>query len=133
MLKNCDNCNRVFAHPTRSLCDECYKEAQEAFGKVKTYLQENPGSTVAEVAQATEVDVDTIYEYIRQGRLTVVPKDAALRCDICGTTIEVGRVCDRCRAGLQKGLRKEPTPRERPQSADGSRVHYLDGLKERRG
>lgn len=128
MLKNCENCNRVFSHPSRSLCDACYQEAQRAFSAVKVFLQENPGATVAEVAHETEVELETIYEYIRQGRLTVVPKDAELLCEICSTPISVGRVCARCRTSLVTG-KEEPLQRK---SGDGSRVHYLDQLKGRR-
>lgn len=128
MIKNCEECNRIFAHPSRNLCDECYKEALRAFDAVKKYLQENPGATVAEVAQATETEVDIIYEYIRQGRLTVVPKDAQLHCEICGTSISTGRVCSRCRVSLQTG-KEEPEPRKLNNS---SRVHILDQLKDRR-
>ncbi|HHY15927.1 MAG TPA: hypothetical protein GX521_07620 [Firmicutes bacterium] len=131
MLKNCKECNRVFAHPTRQLCEDCYLRAQQAFEAVKKFLEENPRATVAEVAEATEVDVETIYEYIKQGRLSVVPKDAGLNCQICGTQIEKGRVCAKCRSEL----REDPlaaAASEAEMRTSGSRMHYLGAEIKRR-
>ena len=42
MLKNCEVCGRVFAHPTRVLCEDCYNEVQAKYRAVKEYLQKNP-------------------------------------------------------------------------------------------
>lgn len=132
MLKNCADCGRIFAHPARNLCDECYKKVQETFHKVKEFLQKNPGATVVEVANATEVDVETIYEFIREGRLKVVPRDVSLSCEVCGDPITTGRFCARCRSSLVKGLQGEELPRPTPKLDTDSRVRYLDQLKQRR-
>ncbi len=132
MLKNCKECNRVFAHPTRQLCEDCYLQAQQAFEAVKDFLESNPGATVAEVAEATKVDVETIYEYIKQGRLSVVPKDAGLTCQICGAQIDKGRVCSKCRAELREDPGAQSESREKERTS-GSRMHYLgDEIKRRR-
>lgn len=131
MLKNCEGCNRVFAHPARTLCQDCYEKSQKWFTSVKDYLQANQGASVAEVARETEVDIELIYEYIRAGRLNVVPKDARLFCSICGDLINAGRLCAKCRTGLQKSNYEEPKSVEKPQNT-GSRVHYLNQIKDRR-
>ncbi|MCK9526903.1 MAG: MerR family transcriptional regulator [Limnochordia bacterium] len=133
MLKNCEECNRVFSHPTRGLCQECYGKAQESFDTVKRYLQDNPGATVAQVAKDTEVHLDLIYEYIRDGRLDVVPKDARLQCSICGATINVGRVCMKCRADLRSTMTTEQAkpPKRAGDSRGADRVHTLDHIKDR--
>jgi len=125
LLKNCDVCGKVFAHPARSLCEECYRKAQARFQAVKEYLQKNPGATVAEVSEATETDVDVIYEYIREGRLSVIPRDAALKCEICGAVIQKGRICHKCLGELEEIA-------HRSKDDDDSRVRYLDQIKRRR-
>jgi flagellar operon protein (TIGR03826 family) len=130
MLKNCEECNRVFAHPTRSLCEECYEKARKSFDAVKKYLQENPGATVAQVSKDTEVDLELIYEYIREGRLDVVPRDARLQCTICGTSIAVGRVCQSCRSELRSTMTSEPSKSPGTSKLD-SRIHILDNIKNR--
>ncbi len=131
VLRNCEECNRVFAHPSRRLCEDCYQKEQEQFTAVKEYLQENPGASVAEVAKATEVDLDTIYEFIREGRLHIIPSDVEFQCEICGDTISTGRVCSKCRAEFRKSSYVAPEPENKSQSRS-SRVHYLDQIKDRR-
>lgn len=128
VLKNCKQCNKVFAHPTRHLCEGCYKDAQAQFERVREYLEENRGATVAEVAEETDTDVEVIYEYIKEGRLTVVPKDAELRCQICGTKIASGRVCAVCRAELSDDPRIPPSQ----QGDKDTRMRYLDAIRRKR-
>lgn len=128
LLKNCEVCGRVFAHPTRVLCEDCYNEVQAKYRAVKEYLQKNPGATVAEVAQAAETDVEVIYQFIREGRLSVVPKDAGLTCEICGRPITVGRICHNCRSELEGKAYKPPAEKD----SDGSRVRYLDQIRRQR-
>lgn len=133
MLKNCEVCHRLFSHSTRTLCQECYDKAQKSFQAVKDYLREHPGATVAEVAKETGVDVDLIYEYISEGRLDVVPRDAVLHCSICGTQIKIGRVCTKCREELRSTITREPeraTPSPR-KTKEADRVHILENIKQR--
>lgn len=128
MLRNCEECNRIFSHPTRTLCNECYEEAQRSFKAVKEYLVENPGASVARVAKETEVPVEIIYEYIQEGRLDVIPKDAVLKCAICGTAINVGRVCTKCRDDLRSTITTEQG-KSRDSLRSRSRVHILDTIR----
>lgn len=135
MLKNCDECNRVFAHPTRFLCSDCYEKAQSSFNAVKEYLKENQGASVAEVAQETQVEVEIIYEYIREGRLDIVPSDVKYHCEICKAEISSGRLCSKCSGDLARGFRDKPTQIPEPETKPerkSTRVHYLDQIKDRR-
>ncbi|HKM43384.1 MAG TPA: hypothetical protein VJZ70_05285 [Limnochordia bacterium] len=133
MLKNCEECHRVFSHPSRNLCQECYAIAQKSFDAVRGYLRENPGATVAQVAKETEVSVDLIYEYISEGRLDVVPRDARLHCSICGTEIKIGKVCSKCRDDLRSTITSEPARPLKPKGhvREADRVHILDQIKKR--
>ncbi|NLJ80763.1 MAG: hypothetical protein GX335_07050 [Firmicutes bacterium] len=132
MLRNCEKCNRIFAHPTRRLCSDCYQKVQEAFILVKDYLAANPKASVAEVAKATETNVETIYEFIKAGRLNIIPRDVQLTCEICGVSIESGRICPKCRAALKQG---QVSQTEKPFSEakrDKTRIRYLDQIRKRR-
>ncbi len=131
MLKNCDECNRVFSHPTRVLCQECYDQALRSYGAVRDYLKANPGATVAEVAKDTDTTVEVIYEYIRQGRLDVVPKDARLYCAICGTSIDKGKVCASCRNDLRNTMTQEASKPE-GKSKSSLRVHTAEHIRKQR-
>lgn len=130
MLKNCQECNRVFSHPTRDLCQECYDQALKSYEAVRRYLKDNPGATVAQVAKDTDVDLELIYEYIQQGRLDVVPKDAVLHCAICGTAISMGRVCAKCRTDLRSTMTQDASP-SHSKSRGPQRVHTVDNIKKR--
>lgn len=132
LLKNCEVCNKVFAHPTRTLCDECYREAQARFQAVKDFLQKNPGASVAEVAEATETEIEVIYEYIREGRLSVIPKDAGLACELCGAPIPMGRVCQRCLGRLEQMTRGGEKQEPGGSSPTDSKVRYLDQIRRQR-
>lgn len=131
MLKNCAECNRVFSHPSRDLCQECYEKAQESFELVRDYLKQNPGASVVEVANETEVDLDLIYEYIEEGRLDVVPRDARLQCSICGDPIVVGRVCANCRNELRSTMSQSGQVFEntKPSAGSRSRMHTLENIR----
>lgn len=131
MLRNCDECNRVFAHPNRRLCQECYDQAQKAFTAVKEYLLQNPNASVADVSGETGVDVQVIYDYIRDGRLSVVPRDAQVHCVICNESISSGRVCAKCRTSLKKADYQAPEAQEQAKS-NQTRVHYLDQVRGRK-
>ncbi|HHY09653.1 MAG TPA: MerR family transcriptional regulator [Firmicutes bacterium] len=131
MLRNCENCNRVFAHPTRLLCDACYQEEQDDFTAVKEYLRENPKATIGEVAEKTEVDLETIYKFIRQERLDIIPSDIKFHCEICGAEIEGGRVCSKCRAEFRKTKESGEKPAEET-VRERSRIRYLDQIRRKR-
>lgn len=132
MLRNCEKCNRVFAHPTRSLCADCYAQEQQSFALVKDYLGEHPQASVAEVVQETGVDLETIYEFIRTGRLNIIPRDVRLTCEICGDVIQSGRVCAQCRAQFQgeEGPRVASDSVQKPKGKD--KIRYLDQIRKRR-
>lgn len=130
MLKNCEECNRVFAHPARRLCQDCFEKAQKDFTAVKEYLQKNPGATVAEVARETEVDLELIYDYVRDGRLSVVPSDVRLSCQICGDEVRSGQVCAKCRYELRKQPQKSDEGKSEKESTR-TKIHYLDQIKDR--
>ena len=120
-----------FPIPLNDCCMSCFQKRQDAFNKVKEYLHENPSASVAEVSTATEVDLETIYEFIREGRLAIIPRDIQLECDICGAPITVGRVCAKCRTDLKGGKDRRLKTEEKKERAT-SRVHYLDQIKDRR-
>ncbi len=130
MLRNCEECNRVFSHPTRSLCNECYEEAQKSFKTVKDYLRENPGASVAQVSKETEVPIELIQEYIQEGRLDVIPRDAILKCAICGSAINVGRICAKCRGDLRSTISTEKARTRDTGDRARSRMHILDSIRD---
>lgn len=106
-VRNCKKCGKIFnyiAGPV--ICPRC-KEGQEAkFHEVKKFVQENRGADIAEVAEACEVDVKQIRQWIREERLQFAD-DSPIRipCESCGAMIQSGRFCDKCKAELSNGFK----------------------------
>ena len=68
-LRNCPKCGRVFAYVGRGICPRCLEQEEEDFKLVRTYIRENPGATIIEVSEATEIDEQTILRFLKEGRL----------------------------------------------------------------
>ena len=72
-VRNCRKCGRIFNYVMGPImCPACV-EAQEAkFQTVKTYIRENPGVGVPEVARECDVETSQIYQWLREERLQLV-------------------------------------------------------------
>ena len=102
-IQNCKKCGRLFVSSGSMLCPECIEKEDEQFQIVKRYLTENPGSSVMTVSEKTGVAVETVTEFIRQGRLMGMEPQGTenvLVCIICKKPISAGRICDECQKAL---------------------------------
>ena len=108
-LRNCPRCGRIFGFISAPICSFCLEEEEDEFKKVKDYLWDNPGSTVVEVSEATEVEVEKIMRFLREERLQVSSDNPnmLLECERCGRPINMGRFCQGCKDNLQNSFRKE--------------------------
>lgn len=101
---NCKNCGKIFNYDGFKICPTCRKEEDELFKKVKEYLYKHPGSSAQAVSEATEISIDKILSYLKQGKIEISGDNMILECEICGVAIASGRYCDKCNANLQKSL-----------------------------
>lgn len=94
---NCPRCGKVFVKISKPICEQCVKEEEQIFDKVRDYIKENPDKTVAQVAEECEVTVKRILGYIRDGRIDASGgmKDD-ISCSKCGKPIRGGRMCEKC-------------------------------------
>ena len=103
-VRTCKKCKRLFNYlsgPT--ICPSCRDEAK--FQEVKQYIEEHRGSTMHEVAEACEVEVQQIRQWLREERLELTEGSAPfLTCESCGTPIRSGRFCDKCRNAMTNNL-----------------------------
>jgi len=102
-IQNCKKCGKLFVSAGLSICEDCVKKEDEQFEIVKQYLLENPRSSVIKVSEATGVPVETVTEFMRQGRLIGIEPDDAeniLVCSICKKPISSGRICEQCQKAL---------------------------------
>lgn len=129
MLQNCRECDRIFSHPTNKLCPQCIRDQNNQFNLVKDYLRKNPNSLLREVVQETEVSIERIKEFIKEGRLKIVPPDYYHECQLCGTKITSGKICNKCQLELRQYEPQKPEPKKENQSA---KMHLLEARRQRK-
>lgn len=137
-IRNCVRCGRIFRKVSLPFCPACVKLDQEEFERVRRYLKEHPNATVVEVSEETDVPVNRIYGWVREGRLTTGSGgDWSVECEVCGTQISSGRLCDACREKVLATAKKSnplgehrpfrpPDPREK-----GKRTPTTDRFRRR--
>ncbi|KGA97242.1 membrane protein [Alkalihalobacillus alcalophilus ATCC 27647 = CGMCC 1.3604] len=106
-LTNCPKCGALFVKALRPICNPCFKEQEDCFMKVKTYMskKENRMATVQEVHEYTGVSYEMMHQFIREGRLlTTQFPNLGYPCESCGESINEGRICSDCRGQITKGL-----------------------------
>ncbi|MHA6252371.1 TIGR03826 family flagellar region protein [Oceanobacillus sp. CAU 1775] len=106
-LANCARCEAVFVKTIRDICQNCYREEEDAFQKVYEFLRirKNREATITEIVEATEVEEELIIKFVKEKRLT--PKDfpmLAYPCERCGADINKGKLCSNCSDELKKDL-----------------------------
>ena len=123
-VRNCRKCGKLFNYIAgMGICPDCQKRSEEDFQKVKEYIRNNPSVTVAATAEACEVEVAQIRQWLREERLTFASVEGSeLTCENCGKPIISGRFCDQCKNSIAKGLNsaiaKPEAPKPEPPKSD---------------
>jgi len=132
-VKNCRKCKRLFNYVMGPvLCAACRQEEEDKFQEVKKYVTENVKTGIHEVAEACDVSVKQIQQWVREERL-VFSDDSpmGIGCERCGKMIKSGRYCAACKAELTNtlndaiGKKSGFTPPPQP-AKDGAKMRYLD-------
>lgn len=116
----CPRCGKVFAKGIREICPNCVREVEEEYERCVTYLRENKGANIQELSDATEVTIKQITKFIREGRISLYnAPNLMIPCEVCGTLIREGLMCDKCRNRFQSDMKladeKEQRRREEEQ------------------
>lgn len=105
---NCPNCGALFVKTNlRDVCEKCYKEENQAFETVYTFIRkkENRTATIHEASKGTGVDEELIIKFIRTGRLKLAQfPNLGYPCQKCRTIIREGILCDNCSKELRSEL-----------------------------
>jgi hypothetical protein len=87
------------------LCQPCIKELENQYEICVEYLRKNKGTNIQQLSDATEISIKEITRFIREGRISIAnAPNMMLPCEVCGTLIREGHMCDSCRARLSKDL-----------------------------
>lgn len=107
-LVNCTNCGMLYVkNSIRDICDNCYKEEEEAFDKVNNYLKkkQNRTASMVKVVEDTGVPEELIMKFIRKGRIRLVHfPNLGYPCENCGRPIQKGKLCDDCAKNFRNEL-----------------------------
>ncbi len=119
----CRRCKRIFEFTTMGqLCPLCMLQEEEKFQKVRKFIKENPGLSVNEISEGTDVLPSRILGYIKEERLEVVDGTSFLRCKNCGSEINTGMFCDNCKKAMT------PKNEEKPDFANNYRAANNRGV-----
>ncbi len=131
-VKNCRKCGKIFNFiGGQPICPDCRKKLEDDFVKAKEYIRENPNTTVAAVAEACEIEVQQIRQWLREERLVFGSLEGSdLVCENCGTKILSGRFCDKCKNDVARGLSSAIAKPEAPapvqkKEPTGNKMRFL--------
>jgi hypothetical protein len=100
------------------MCPTCIQDEEKSFQKVKDFLRENQATTVQQISEGTEVSVDTITKFYREGRLQSMGSSVVTYgCYICGKSITTGKVCSTCESSVSSLVK--PLPKNDPAKTKG--------------
>ncbi|HYH03699.1 MAG TPA: MerR family transcriptional regulator, partial [Bacillota bacterium] len=108
-IRNCRRCGKIYQYNGGYICNNCIRQEEEDFQKVKQDVIDNPGATPIEVSDRTGVELKVITRFLREGRLESEDfeiEEGALECENCRRPIKSGRFCERCASILQQEFKK---------------------------
>lgn len=89
-------------------CEDCGYLDYDDYGKVRNYIEQNPGATSAMASAATGVSQKSIRNMLKEERLEIAPNSATfLQCEICGTKIRYGRFCKKCETSYHRSIEEQ--------------------------
>ncbi|RUS42595.1 TIGR03826 family flagellar region protein [Cohnella sp. AR92] len=104
-LANCPRCGRLFARHFRDICPNCYGDIEKEYETCTDFLRKNKGATITELSEETGVSVKQITRFIKEGRISLYnAPNMSYPCEVCGTLIREGNMCDNCRSRLRKDV-----------------------------
>ena len=108
-LRNCPMCDAFFNYTgVRDVCHKCAQKEEDMYQVVYRFLRkrENRAANVDRIVEATGVEKDILYKWVRKGRLhPAVFPNLGYPCDNCGRLTTKGKLCDKCQSELRSDLR----------------------------
>lgn len=84
-------------------CENCDAVVYDDYGKVRMYVEQHPGATIADAEAGTGVPHKIIRQLLREERLEVAAGSRTfLSCRGCGAPIRSGEFCPQCAAKQPK-------------------------------
>lgn len=133
-VKNCKGCKKLFNYIGGvQLCPVCREALEDKFQAVKKYIYENPKASLVEISEDNDVSNTQLRQWIREERLMFTEDSViGIECENCGTRINTGRFCRRCKETLANTLNsayQQPIVRDEQKKSQNSanRMRFLEG------
>ena len=133
-IRTCRKCRRLFNYVMGpSFCPACREKEEDKFQEVKKYVQEHGRCSMQEVAEACDVTMKQIQQWIRDDRL-MLSNDSpmGIGCERCGVMIRGGKFCPKCSnemaAKLQAAMGNPLATQvmEKNEARTSPKMRYLD-------
>ena len=132
-VKTCRKCRRLFNYVMGPyFCPACREQEEDKFQEVKKYVQEHGRCGMQEVAEACDVTIKQIQQWIRDDRLMLSDDSPmGIECERCGKMIRGGKFCPACSnemAAKLKAAMGNPLAAQvaEKQERTSARMRYLD-------
>lgn len=72
---NCSKCGSFLKYQGLGeyRCEDCGYREYDNYGKVRAFLEKNPGASVVQVEAATKVPQKIVYQLVTEGKLEIRP------------------------------------------------------------
>lgn len=133
-LRNCPVCNAFFNYTAlREVCHNCAQKEENLYQEVYRFLRkrENRAANVERIVEATGVELDLLYKWVRKGRLhPAMFPNLGYPCDNCGKITNLGKLCEKCQNELKSKLNTLEAAQEfRDQMQRQNHGTYFSGKK----
>lgn len=102
-------CDAFFNYTgVRDVCYNCAQKEEDMYQVVYRFLRkrENRAANVERIEEATGVDRNLLYKWVRKGRLhPAVFPGLGYPCDNCGHLTNKGKLCEKCQSIIKSDLR----------------------------
>jgi len=132
-VRPCKSCKKLFNYLTGvPICPACKNKLEKKFQEVKEYIREHPNSGLQDVAEANEVSVKQLKNWVREERLSFSDDSpVGIECLNCGTMIKFGKYCEACKGKMLNDLNQATYVEKKEERvkrvSDGNKMRFLDG------
>ena len=108
-LRDCPMCGTFFNYTgLREVCHNCAQKEEDLYQVVYRFLRkrENRAATAERIEEATGVERELLYKWVRKGRLhPAMFPNLGYPCDNCGRLTNKGKLCEKCTENIKSDLR----------------------------
>lgn len=102
-LVRCQKCKQMYELVSihNKYCPSCTQREHEKYINVRTYVKDNPGISVRQVADDLGVNASLVLRYLKEEKLEIAGgTNVYLKCELCGAEITTGRYCQSCKRNI---------------------------------